>query len=304
VSIPTGLVNAEAVAVDLRPARLGSRAVALMIDIALQVVVCLVLLLLIAAILPALPFGVLDNALRQALTTILIVLVLLAYPVIVEVLTNGRSPGKAAMGLRVIREDGGPIRVRHAFTRALIGLAVEWPGLLLPFLTWAGSLITMIASEKGRRLGDLAAGTLVIHERRPAPFRFVPGTPVDLAPWAAAADLSAIDDDLAGAVGQFLSRAPGISEPHRTSLDRMLTAEVLARVSPPPPPRAPSWLVLAAVLAERRRRSTAQLVAARVLTDRLLPGFGRSALTRYPSAVRPAAPGAVAPGVTGQSRPV
>ncbi|MFD0522925.1 RDD family protein [Paractinoplanes durhamensis] len=288
----TGLVTAEAVALDLRPARLGSRAIALMLDILLQAVVCLFLLGILGSIVPALPYGTVDGALREAMFTILVVVVLLAYPTIVETMTNGRSPGKAAMGLRVIREDGGPIRARHAFTRALVGLAVEWPGLLLPLVTWAGSLAVMIASDQGRRLGDLAAGTLVIHERRPAPFRFVPGTPVDLAPWAATADLSAIDDALAGSIGQFLSRAREIREPYRGSLDRMLYAEVLARVTPPPPPLAPSWLVLSAVLAERRRRSTAQLVAGRIITDRLLPGYGQMRLPHHPSrpAVRPAAP--------------
>ncbi|GAA0578936.1 RDD family protein [Paractinoplanes ferrugineus] len=276
----TGLVTAEAVALDVRPARLGSRAVALLIDIVLEVVLAGILLILLLVVLPLLPGDLVDSALFEALRIILFAVVLLAYPMIVETWTNGRSAGKAAMGLRVIREDGGPIRLRHAFTRSLVGFAVEWPGLLLPFLTWAGSLTTMIASERGRRLGDLAAGTLVIHERRPVEPRPLPGTPMDLARWAAAADLSAIDEELAGAVGQFLTRAPRFSEPQAGSLHRMLYAEVAARVAPPPPPGAPPWLVLSAVLAERRRRSTARLVADRVLTDRLLPGFGRPVIRR------------------------
>jgi uncharacterized RDD family membrane protein YckC len=284
VNVPsTGLVTAEAVALDVRPARLGSRAVALLIDIVIEAMLFGILLILLLVILPLLPGGLVDTALFEALRIILIAVVLLAYPTIVETWTNGRSAGKAAMGLRVIREDGGPIRVRHAFTRSLIGFAVEWPGLLLPFLTWAGSLTTMIASDRGRRLGDLAAGTLVIHERRPVEHHPLPGTPMDLARWAAAADLSAIDDELSGAVGQFLTRAPGFSEPQSGDLHRMLYAEVVARVTPPPPLGAPSWLVLSAVLAERRRRSTAQLVANRVLTDRLLPGFGRPALPSHPA---------------------
>ncbi|WIM93221.1 RDD family protein [Actinoplanes oblitus] len=287
----TGLVTAEAVALDLRPARLGSRAIALGIDILMLGMVSGMVSLVAGVVLAVLPDSLVDDALVGAVMTMVIVVVLLAFPTFVETKTNGRSVGKMAMGLRVIREDGGPIRVRHAFTRALIGLTVEWPGLLLPFLTWAGSLITMIASDKGRRLGDLAAGTLVVHERRPVPFRFVPGMPAALAGWAATADLSAVDDELAAQVRQYLSRAPELSEPYNSSLLRMLAHELGTRVTPPPPPNTPPWLFLCAVLAERRRRSAAQLAAGRLVTERVLPGFGRSGRSPFPGVpVRPASP--------------
>ncbi|BCJ39566.1 transporter [Actinoplanes ianthinogenes] len=286
----TGLVTAEAVALDLRPARLGSRAIALGIDILVQLALAAVVMMVVGVVLAMLPDSLVDDALVGAVMRIVIVVVLLAYPTIVETKTNGRSPGKAAMGLRVIREDGGPITVRHAFTRSLVGFTVEWPGLLLPFLTWAGSLATMIASDKGRRLGDLAAGTLVVHERRPVPFRFVPGMPAGLAPWAATADLSAVDDDLAAEVRQYLSRAQELSEPHAGSLQAMLSYEVGARVTPPPPPGTPPWLFLCAVLAERRRRSAAQLAAGRLVTERVLPGFGRTTRPFPAFPVRPASP--------------
>ncbi|WP_436533995.1 RDD family protein [Actinoplanes sp. HUAS TT8] len=283
------LVTAEAVALELRPARLGSRAIALGIDILVQAMVAGAAALFTALILAALPDSIVDEALVSAVLRIVVVLVLLLYPTFVETRTNGRSIGKSAMGLRVIREDGGPIRVRHAFTRALIGLAVEWPGLLLPFLTWIVTLAVMIFSAKGRRLGDLAAGTIVVHEKRPVPFRFVPALPAGLAAWAAVTDLSAIDDELAAQVRQFVSRAPELREPHRGHLERMLAAEVGARVTPPPPPGTTPYYFLATVLAERRRRYAAQLAAGRMVTERLLPGFGRSP-RRSTSPVRPASP--------------
>ncbi|GAA4608639.1 putative RDD family membrane protein YckC [Actinoplanes octamycinicus] len=286
----TGLVTAEAVALDLRPARLGSRAIALAIDILVELALAGMVMLVVGIVLAMLPDSVVDDALVSGMMTIVLAVVLLAYPTIVETKTNGRSPGKSAMGLRVIREDGGPITVRHAFTRSLIGFTVEWPGLLLPFLTWAGSLVTMIASDKGRRLGDLAAGTLVVHERRPVPFRFVPGMPGGLAPWAATADLSAVDDELAGQVRQYLSRAAELSEPYNSSLLHMLAYEVGARVTPPPPAGTPPWLFLCAVLAERRRRSAAQLAAGRLVTERVLPGFGRAGRSFPAMPVRPASP--------------
>ena len=74
----------------------------------------------------------------------------------------------------MVRDDGGPIRFRHALTRALVGVALEWPGLILPLVTWVVSLGTMLSARSGKRLGDLAAGTIVIHERTPAAWGWVP----------------------------------------------------------------------------------------------------------------------------------
>ncbi|WP_433797068.1 RDD family protein [Actinoplanes sp. CA-252034] len=269
------LTTAEAVEIDVRPARLGSRAIALMVDILMQVIVFGFLTAVYLIALDILPewYGELIRPDTAYLLGVAIVTV--GYPTAIETLTNGRSVGKKVMGLRVIREDGGPIRARHAFTRALIGLAVEWPGLLLPLVTWAGSLATMIASQRGRRLGDLAAGTLVVHERRPVPWNLVPGMPAGLAPWAADADLSAVDDDLAEAIRQFTARSFNFAEPYRSALGQSLHAEAKAKVTPPPPPGTPPWLFLVAVLAERRRRSAAQLAATRAVTQRVLPGFGQ-----------------------------
>jgi uncharacterized RDD family membrane protein YckC len=269
------LTTAEAVEIDVRPARLGSRAIALMFDIMMQAIVFGFLAAVYFIVLDILPAAYGDLILPDTAYLIGIAIVAVGYPTTIETFTNGRSFGKMIMGLRVIREDGGPIRARHAFTRALIGLAVEWPGLLLPLVTWAGSLATMIASRRGRRLGDLAAGTLVVHERRPVPWNLVPGMPAGLALWAADADLSAVDDDLAEAIRQFAARSFNFAEPYRSILGQSLHAEVKAKVTPPPPSGTPPWLFLVAVLAERRRRSAAQLAATRVVTQRVLPGFGQ-----------------------------
>ncbi|MEU4427341.1 RDD family protein [Actinoplanes sp. NPDC024001] len=268
------LVNAEAVELDLRPARLGARALALIFDIAAQAGVGFVLFILALISLSVLPGDLVDDALLDTALRVLLIVTVLGYPTVVETLTNGRSLGKAIVGLRVIREDGGPIRMRHAFTRALVGLAVEWPGLLLLPLTWVVSLGTMLSSDRGRRLGDLAAGTLVVHVRRPAPWVPAPMMPAALAGWASVADLSGVGDDLALAARQFLSRAPGFREPALSRLRDELAAEVYARVTPPPPPGTQPWFLLAAVVAERRRRAEAQLATGRVLTERMLPGFG------------------------------
>ncbi|WP_164842536.1 RDD family protein [Actinoplanes solisilvae] len=267
--VADGLVSAEAVEIELRPARLPSRALALFLD-------CLIMIapaVLMAAIARAV-FALFDEALGSAAMTVGVALVFVGYPVLSETLLKGASVGKYALGLRVIREDGGPLRARHALTRALVGFAVEFPGLLLLFLCWPAGILTMLASRQGRRLGDLAAGTIVVHEREAVPWRASPLMPPDLAGWASTLDLTAVDDALALEIRQFVTRVRELREPYRAGLLHQLADEVTPRLTPPPPPGLAPWLVLVAVLAERRRRQEAQLVTARAVTYRVLPTFG------------------------------
>jgi uncharacterized RDD family membrane protein YckC len=269
------LVNGEAVEVEVRYARLGSRALALLLDIGVQMLLVLILMIVALLSLPALFGPLVDDALMRTTFVVLLVAVFIAYPTTVETLTNGRSPGKRALGLRVVREDGGPIRVRHALTRALVGVAVEWPGLIMPLVTWVVSMLTMLFSARGRRLGDLAAGTFVVHERSPAEWGRPPDMPPHLAGWAATLDLSGIDDELALAARHYLARGAQIREPYRTRYGYGLADEIVARMPQPPLPGTPPWLLLTAVLAERRGRAGGQVLATRALNDRIWPGFGR-----------------------------
>jgi uncharacterized RDD family membrane protein YckC len=269
------LVNGEAVEVEVRYARLGSRALALLIDIVLQCVLALVLFFFVILVLSALPGDLVDQAFTQAAALVALITVVVVYPTAMETLTNGRSVGKRAIGLRVVREDGGPIRLRHALTRTLVGVAVEWPGLLLPLLTWVVSMLTMLFSSRGRRIGDLAAGTFVIHERSPAPWGWTPPMPTHLAAWASTLDLTALDDELALAARRYLARSEEFREPQHSRLRYALAGEVLAKIGRPPPPGTHPWHFLAAVLAERRHRASVGVYEARALTDRIWPGFGR-----------------------------
>lgn len=263
-----GLVSAEAVEIELRPARLPSRALALLVDCLLLIVPAFLVGGLVSQILV-----LFDEALGSAALTVGTVLIFVGYPVLCETF-YGRSVGKRALGLRVIREDGGPLRARHAFTRALVGFAVEFPGLLLLFLCWPAGIITMLASAQGRRLGDLAAGTLVVHERDAVPWRASPAAPPELAAWASTLDLTGVDEALALEIRQFVTRVRELHEPYRARLLTQLAGEVATRITPPPPVGLAPWLLLITVLAERRQRQAAPLVAARTVTYRVLPTFG------------------------------
>ena len=309
-----GLVSGEAVELDVRAARLGSRVLALLVDLAVQAVLALLLFLGLALLLESLPAGVTDAALVGAAQTLLVVLVLVGYPVLMERFAQGRTVGKLAVGLRVVRADGGPVGVGQSLTRALVGVAVEWPGLVLPLLSWAASLTVMLTDPRGRRLGDLVAGTMVVHTRGAGVWRPVPLAVPPLVGWAHTLDLTRLDDGLALAVRQYLGRLHQLVEPERARLGRGLWAEVAAVISPPPPWAAPETVYLAAVLAERHRRAVDRLRRSRGVAATLWPELtgapvGVTASTAPAASVlRPAAPAPTVPTqpdpVRGQPAPV
>lgn len=275
-----GLVSGEAVHLEIRVARAGSRALALLVDIVSQVAVFFFLWIAIGFV--AAMSGFWDDALSGTAWVLVIVVTFVAHQAVWETLTAGRTPGKLVMGLRVVRDDGGPIRFRHAVVRALVGAAVEWPGLLMPLITWAASLATMATNSQSKRLGDLAAGTIVIHERTPAGWGWIPITPAPLASWAATLDLTGLDDELALSVRHFLARSRQLKEPFRTQLGMRLAGEVLARTTPAPPPNTPGWAYLAAVLGERHRRTASRLSATRATHAALWPELFQPLQTQPP----------------------
>ena len=246
------LVTGEAVALDLRPAAVPSRLLAGFLDAILQIV----LLLAVGGLATAVGASM-STAAASALTVLVLVTVLIAYPVAFESLLRGRTPGKAAMGLRVVRDDGGPIGFRQAFVRGLVGAFVERFGITF----FAGAILTMLLNDKSKRIGDLLAGTVVVQERVAVRGGAVAVMPPQLAAWAASLDLSGLGDDLALSVRQFLSRERDLTAQAREDLGGRLVASVLGVVSPPPPPGTPGWAVLPAVLAERRRRAEQRFAA-------------------------------------------
>jgi len=255
------IVTGEAVALDLRVARIGSRSIALFLDLAIRGVIILALVLLFGSI------GVLDEALGSAIFLILYVSLFLGYPVAFETLWRGRTPGKAAMGLRVVRDDGGPVRFRHALLRGLLGVVVELPGVTL----FVGPIIASLVNEQGKRLGDFAAGTMVIQERVPGGSTAIVPMPPPLAGWASTLDLSRVGNDLAMGIRQFFERSGQLSPQARDQLGHSLTTAVVSVIAPAPPPGTPAWAILAAVLAERRRRDENRLRQLRQQTGQPTP---------------------------------
>jgi uncharacterized RDD family membrane protein YckC len=270
----TRFLTGEAVHLDVRVARIGSRALAKLIDIVVQLVLAYALVIALLLVMLLLSgFGVIapDSAALGIVQIVMIIVVFVGYPVLMETLTHGRTAGKMVLGLRVVRDDGGPVTFRHALARGLVSLAIEWPGLVGAPLTWLASIWTMIANPQSKRIGDYAAGTVVVHERTPAAWGWVPQMPRELAGWAMTLDLTGLDDDLALAVRHFLARRRQLREPARTRLGDQLAREVGAVTNPPPPSGTPPWAYLAAVHAERHRRATGLLLATRTRAAAVWP---------------------------------
>jgi uncharacterized RDD family membrane protein YckC len=244
----TDLVTGEAVQLEMRLAKVASRGLALAVDLVVQAV------LLVAGVLVLSGTTLLvDDALAAAIGLVFYVAVILGYPVAFETFSRGRSLGKMALGLRVVREDGGPVRFRHAFVRGLLGVVEIW-------ITFgAVALIASLASAQGRRIGDYLAGTVVVHERVPVRSAPVAAMPPQLAGWAQRLDLSRVPDDLALAARQFLARAPELSPQVREEMGASLARALAEVTAPSPPPGVPTWAFLSAVLAERRRREMVRL---------------------------------------------
>jgi len=246
------IITGEAVVLELRPAGFAARALGLAIDVVVHVVLLVLIMFGLGA-----AGADLDEAAARALGLAAVVFCLVVVPVAVETLTRGRSVGKLATGLRVVREDGGAIRFRHAVIRGLIGF-------LEIYLTFGGlALAVALFNDKSRRLGDLLAGTYAVRTRVPAEEALRVFVPPHLQHWAAAADIGRIPDATARRAAQFIRQAGRMAPLSRAAMAEATAAELSAHVAPPPPPGTGPHDYLAAVVAERRNREFSRLSQSR-----------------------------------------
>jgi uncharacterized RDD family membrane protein YckC len=242
------LVTGEAVALDLPAATVGARIASGLLDVlTLGIVGVAVLFLALVASAHT------DGALQHVALVGSLMLVFLVYPTVLETLTRGRSLGKLAMGLRVVRDDAGPITAQQAFVRALIGVVEIYA------FSGGPAFFSCLLSSRGKRLGDYAAGTYVVRDRVRLALPPPPPMPAHLSGWATAADVRSPPVGLALAVRQYLARLPALDQATRIRIGEMLAERMSAYVAPPPPPGTTPWDYLAAVNAGRRDRDLARL---------------------------------------------
>jgi uncharacterized RDD family membrane protein YckC len=142
----------EGIDLILRPASLVPRGLAFAIDLAIRGLTLCVMFFLLFTL----------GQFGMGLGAILMFLVTWWYMVLFEVLNQGRSPGKQIIGLRVVHDDGTPVGWGASLTRNLLRFAD-----ILPFGYTLG-ILSCLNSRCFKRLGDIAAGTLVIYRERPA----------------------------------------------------------------------------------------------------------------------------------------
>ncbi|MFE2727225.1 RDD family protein [Kitasatospora sp. NPDC059327] len=244
------LVTGEAVVLGLRTAKLPSRALATGLDLLVQGAA-----LVVSALVLSFALVDLDGAALAAVMLGLMVFFLVALPVMIETLTRGRSLGKTALGLRVVRSDGGPVRFRHSLVRGLVGF------FEIIVLSGVPAAICSAVSPDGKRLGDVFAGTLVVRERVPGGG----GTANALPPVhpqllqaiggeLVALDLSAVPEPLWLAIRQLLGRIGQLDPAVAHQMSARLADDLAARTGHAVPYGLHPAAYLGAVLTERQRR--------------------------------------------------
>ena len=271
---PELLITGEAVALDITPATVVNRMVSGLIDYtvyalgaALSVFAVMGLVIGDGSALKE------DLALLKALLSLVALAWLVVIPLLVELFSRGRSLGRMVTGARVVRDDGGTVRLRHCLVRTLLAVVEIWG-------TWAvPALCASIVSKRGKRFGDMLAGTYVVrehHRSHAAPPLLMPP---ELVQWAAGTDLRSLPGGLSLTARTFLQRASSLMPSSRHQLGLDLASQVQGYVSPPPPAGTHPERFLAAVLTERRNRelvleSRNRRLEEDVLRDMARPPYG------------------------------
>lgn len=255
----------EGVAVEVKTANLGLRITSGIID-----------LLIINATMSLGLFGLsqasylLDDALLHAGQIATVVLSYFLLPFLLEVALDGRTIGKLALGIRVVRSDHGALTSRHCAVRALVRIAE------LSFFFGFPSVVCMAITRRTQRIGDLAAGTFVIRDRIRLPRPVTPQIPEFLTAWVTQADLAVLPADLSFRTRSFLTRASSMNPESREHQALLLANEASAFVLPPPPAGTPPLAFLQAIMAERYRRDGERLRRLQATSDRILPPLGKA----------------------------
>jgi uncharacterized RDD family membrane protein YckC len=212
------IATPEGVDLELTLAGVGSRFTSALLDYLIQLLILLALALVLG-----LGVGLRPGAggYAAAIWGVLAFLLFVGYDVSFEVLASGRTPGKRRNGLRVVLENGGPVTFPASAVRNVLRLIDLLPGAYLV------GIASILVSSRNQRLGDHAAGTLVVRERKvlpPEPVLRTFGGGVSAPAW----DTGGIGADELTAVRSFLARRDSLTANARAQL----AAELAARLRP------------------------------------------------------------------------
>lgn len=247
---PDVVITGEAIALLVQPASLFLRIVSAVIDAVVSilgmVITYEVLFLILTLSGKDDDFLYFSNQAQVAAFVAVITAVWLFFvPMTVETLTRGKSLGRFIVGTRIVRDDGGPITLRHAFVRTLIGLGELWTTV------GAGAIIAAWTNRRGKRIGDIFAGTYAVSEVSGVTRRPLLLAP-ELADWAGGANVGELDGVTTVAARRFLQSAAKMDPLHRQQAAHTLATALVNQVYPPPPPETDPERFIAAVLVLRR----------------------------------------------------
>jgi uncharacterized RDD family membrane protein YckC len=233
------IATPEGVTLELVLAGLGSRFVARLLDTLIQAATIFALALGVALTSPP---GVV-----RAVVIVVIALILFAYDIPFEVLNGGRTVGKVAAGIRVVGTDGEPVDFLASVTRTILRIVDFLP------VFYVTGVATIVATDRDQRLGDLAAGTVVVRDKFPGLAKMVTAPLTVPVSAVAAWDVSAIDADTVATIRQFLDRRLSLEWPVRTYFAGALAARVGPKVPGAPFPTHPEYLLEGIVVAKQAR---------------------------------------------------
>ncbi len=233
----------EGIELDVVLAGLGSRFVARLIDSSIQLAI--IFLLTFGGFIAG---GGEWDGYVIATVSVLAFGVMFAYDVPFEVLNNGKTPGKSALGLRVIGRNGEPVDFVTSAVRNLLRI-VDF----LPLFYLVGS-VAIVWSQQDQRLGDMAAGTHVARERFGGRNVAEPVAPVSVPleqvlTW----DVSAVDDEEIRVLRHFLDRRLVLPWPIRSYFAGQLLTRFWAKVPGLPMNAHPEYILEGIVVAKQAR---------------------------------------------------
>jgi uncharacterized RDD family membrane protein YckC len=215
-------------------ANIGNRFLAAAIDHLLQVLAMVAIVVAAGAFTSWRLFASM-GVWTAAITVLAVFAVYWGYFVAFETLWSGQTPGKRMMRLRVVREDGRPVRFFEVFVRNLLRVAID----VQPFPSYATGVLSIIFSARSKRVGDFVAGTVVVKERAteaPSLDDIIKISEIEqkrvdrTGPAPFAVDTRRLSEQELRAVKTFLKRRFELQEPNRAALAARIAQPISAKL--------------------------------------------------------------------------
>lgn len=234
-------VTPENIEISYELSGIGSRFLAGCIDLSIQLLV--ILLLSLAGGLMAQGTALFSNIASGSLSLWLYALlglisfaILFGYHTFFEMRWGGRTPGKKLVGLRVVRDGGYPVDLYASVTRNLVRIVDFLPPI------YSAGLCSIFFSSEYKRLGDFAAGTIVIKERKPSFLsgrKNIPPTQLVAFYMSQVKNLDLLEPEEFDAIRRFVARRSELAIPIQAQLGMRLALPIMEKLKLEVPVTAP-----------------------------------------------------------------